>query len=451
MGLGRTGSAAASSDLPGAGLFDGFAEYRTPSPDDYRRLFDSGLIVVDTNVLLTLYRSNQRTRDDLLAVLARLRDRLWVPHQVLVEFWHNREQRSVLGHHSARAREAQDTLSKAGQTAHRALDTWLKQVHVSEDAEVKSTLTEYRAQLDDILDSLQSLISEQARKDALAGATDTNTDPVLARLEPILDGRVGRPLPPDEHEKALSEAKRRGEAEEPPGYEDFKNKPDEQAAGDYLVWEQTLREAERLDCEVLFVTGDSKKDWWKQRDDDIPARPRPELVREMLRRTGHRLFMLQPSGLLEQAGQVLDLQVESASVQDLEQLQTSASDDEAGGWSAEALEALIDLLLGQAHVQAHAILEAALHDGFVSRATVYEIGDYKETRMLRGFTRPVKTAARRLQEQGIATGDVEGFFVAVYDPEFDAVTASGFRIPPETVPLLRPLAERLLGSEADHE
>ncbi|MFD4759474.1 PIN-like domain-containing protein [Streptomyces sp. NPDC058439] len=53
------------------------------------------MVVLDTNVLLNLYRSNARTRQDTLAVLTRLRDRLWVPHQVLTEFWRNREQKLV--------------------------------------------------------------------------------------------------------------------------------------------------------------------------------------------------------------------------------------------------------------------------------------------------------------------------------------------------------------------
>ncbi|WP_433890575.1 PIN-like domain-containing protein [Streptomyces sp. CA-111067] len=443
-GTGPGGEAALEASR---GIFDGFVEYRTPSAEDYRRLFDEGLVVVDTNVLLTLYRSNHRTRDDLLTVLERLGERLWVPHQVLVEFWRNRENPSVLGHHRARAREVHAALSKAGRSANDALDRWLKQVHVGDEAEISATIAEHRGRLDGVLQSIQSLIAGQADGDALAGASDTNADPVLARLERIFAGRVGPPLTQEQHEAAVREAKRRGEAEEPPGYEDFKNKPEDLATGDYLVWEQILVEGALRSCEVLLVTGDSKEDWWRLRDGDVPARPRAELVREMLERTGHRLFMVQPSGLLERAQSVLDLKVESASVRDLEQLQTTTSD--AGTeWTSEALEALVDLLLGQAQVQAHALLEAAQNDGFVSRATVYQIGGYDETRMLRGFTRPVKTAARRLEEQGMTVGDTDRLFLAVYDPEFDAVSASGFRIAPEAVPLLRPIAAKILDDES---
>jgi hypothetical protein len=75
----------------GGGLFDGFEAYQTPTEADYRRLLTDGIVVPDANVLLNLYRYNEQTRNDLFLVLRALGDRLWVPHQVVVEFWRNRE------------------------------------------------------------------------------------------------------------------------------------------------------------------------------------------------------------------------------------------------------------------------------------------------------------------------------------------------------------------------
>ena len=75
-----------------AGIFDnGFEAYRTVTDDDYRSLFASGLIVLDTNVLLDLYRYHPETRQELLDVLDQLRERLWIPNQVMAEFWAGRE------------------------------------------------------------------------------------------------------------------------------------------------------------------------------------------------------------------------------------------------------------------------------------------------------------------------------------------------------------------------
>ena len=44
------------------------------------------MFVVDTNVLLNLYRYSRSTRDELLQVLRALEDKLFLPHQVGREF-----------------------------------------------------------------------------------------------------------------------------------------------------------------------------------------------------------------------------------------------------------------------------------------------------------------------------------------------------------------------------
>lgn len=72
------------------GLYDDFRGYRVPSEAELDGALQSATVVVDANVLLNLYRYNGATRDDLLGVLRRLDDRLWVPHQVAREFWRNR-------------------------------------------------------------------------------------------------------------------------------------------------------------------------------------------------------------------------------------------------------------------------------------------------------------------------------------------------------------------------
>src|SRR5262249_9034491 len=80
-----------SPELNQSGIFDhGFESYRTVPDADYRSLLNSGLIVLDTNVLLNLYRYHEQTRRELLDVLAQLGDHLWIPHHVRAEFWQRR-------------------------------------------------------------------------------------------------------------------------------------------------------------------------------------------------------------------------------------------------------------------------------------------------------------------------------------------------------------------------
>ncbi|MFJ9700580.1 PIN-like domain-containing protein [Streptomyces fradiae] len=426
------------------GIFDCDEAHRTPVAEDYGRLFQSGLIVLDTNVLLNLYRSNARTRQDTLAVLNKLRDRLWVPHQVLVEFWRNREDRSVRHHHRTKAKETSTALDKVGRSAKDAVERWMSDVRLKSDEVVAERIDTELTALTQAIGGLQKMIEEQAERDALVGTSHTHTDPVLIELEPLLEGRIGEALPPEEYDKAIQEAQRRAEEEIPPGYEDFKKKPAERAAGDYLLWLQAMGEARRRDCDLLLVTGDVKKDWWQPRDQDIPGRPRPELVTELRERTGRRLFMLTPAELLTWAEDLLEgLDVDEDSVGDLQRLgDVDREDDEPGpGWTRPSLAAFVEALRLRYPAHAKVVLAAAANEGFVDRDTVYELAGYPSDRQLKGFTRPISTVARDLQDEGVLNGQEPFLLHTIYGSATEPSWATGFRIPEETVSLLQDLFE----------
>ncbi|MFG2270676.1 PIN-like domain-containing protein [Streptomyces chartreusis] len=423
----------------GRGIYDSHGAHRSPVAADYERLFQSGMVVLDTNVLLNLYRSNERTRRDTLAVLNKLRDRLWVPHQVLTEFWRNRESKSVRHHHSTKAKETSTALDRARRSAQDAVDRWVKDVRLKDGEEVTQRIDEGLKALGEALDGLRETVEAQAQRDALMGTAETHTDPVLTELEPLLDRRIGEPLSAADHDKAVQEAQERAAEETPPGYEDFKNKPPEQAAGDYLLWVQLLREAKDRACDVLLVTGDVKKDWWHTRDGDIPARPRSELVVELREHAGVRLYMLTPAELLTRAEELLEgLQVDEDSVNDLEQLRGADREEDAieAGWTEESLRAFVGELGKRYQAQAKVIVAAAANGGFVDRATVYELAGYPGDRQLKGFTRPVSTVSRELEDQGVLSGEEPFLLHTIYGSMDEPSWATGFRIPAEAVPLL---------------
>nr|BEK67244.1 hypothetical protein KPHV_44710 [Kitasatospora purpeofusca] len=420
------------------GIFDCDEAHQSPLQADYERIFQTGMVVLDTNVLLNLYRSNEQTRLDTLAVLKQLRDRLWIPYQVLVEFWRNREQGSIRHHHRGKAKEAQAALEKVPRSARDALERWVAAVHLKNNTEVAEQIDRVLDGLVKAVDEAKTLIEMQAATDSLQGTASTDTDPVLAELGPLLEGRIGEPLSPEAHAKAVQEAQRRADAEIPPGYEDFKTKPSEQAAGDYVLWVQLLDEAVRRGCDVLLVTGDVKKDWWSPQNGDIPARPRMELVAEVRQHAGVALFMLSPGDLLTWADQILDLQVNQASVNDLNQLRAAENEGKptTAGWTDESIKVFLTQLAARYQVQAKVIVAAAANNGFVDRATVYDLAGYPADRQLKGFTRPVSTIAKELEEGGVLTGEEPFLLQTVYGSESEPSLASGFRLPDEVVPLI---------------
>ena len=50
------------------------------------KVWQNGIIVFDTNVLLNLYRYNEETRNELLKLMKSYQNRLWMPYQVALEF-----------------------------------------------------------------------------------------------------------------------------------------------------------------------------------------------------------------------------------------------------------------------------------------------------------------------------------------------------------------------------
>lgn len=410
-----------------AGLYDEFEGYRTPTTDDYRRALGAGMVVPDANVLLNLYRYTDQARDDLLSVLERLGNQLWVPHQVLVEFWRNRD---------AALRDPRDTgriaaeMSSARDQALSIFRAWANRVSLPPDQ-----ATELIDALNHGFDAVIAGVERFSDTSAIESARDTDKDAVLGRLESILAGRAGRCLTDEALRQAIEEGLRRVDMREPPGYMD-KNKEDRAAAGDYLVWEQVLIEAEQRQCNVVFVTADVKEDWWRREAGELRG-PRLELVNEMRIRTGSRLFMLRPTRLLELARELLEVTVHDESVQDADRVDRLLSEDETGGWDGAAIEALLGQLHDEGAVQEDVIAYAALQGGFIERATVYEIANYDKDRSLRGFTRPINRIRDGLRAEGRVQEPAVDVLSTVYHPWAENPSeAVGFQVNRHVLPLV---------------
>lgn len=410
------------------GLYDDdFVGFRIATSDELDTALREAVVAVDANVLFSLYRFRAQTSRDLIKVLQRLGDRLVVPHQALREFWRHRQRAAASP--VAATRTASQALAKSAQAMTQALEGWAKQVGL--DAE---ELADLQDRVEGFGSSLQAELSA-VQEDV--GARAGEGDPILEQLEQLLQGCVTSAMQADEWERCVAEGRRRIEAEEPPGYMDAaKEEGDfpEGGAGDYLVWYQATRYAQERDSDLLLVTFDEKEDWWWRQQAAFIG-PRPELALEYHRLTGRRLFLLRPPDLLARAG-ALHVQVDEESLADAgRQAEEEAAPPEQ--WTAAALEALLDRLDVEAPVQAAALRRAAASSaGHVSRDQVYELGDFPDDRMLKGFTRPLLRLTRTLQAEGIVADSVLPILVARYP---DGVKASYFSVPPEVPALLKEL------------
>ncbi|WP_327073829.1 PIN domain-containing protein [Kitasatospora purpeofusca] len=412
------------------GLFTDFDAYRTPVNADYASVLTKGLVAFDANVLLNLYRYTQNARSDLLRALEALDSSLFVPHQVLVEFWRNRE--TTLRESGSTGAKAVEEMNGHLTAATQTLRTWANRVALEETKfeglkdQLAGTFEQVRQKIDGI--------GEGEWKDI---THDTSTDPVVVKLEAIFSGRVGPALDAEDYEAALKEGMRRVENKVPPGYMDRK-KEGSGPAGDYLVWEQILKEAGPRACDVLFVTADAKEDWWRK-EHGYNRGPRPELTDELSGRGGGRLLLLTPKRFLEIAAPIFEFSVSEGSVQDIERVERIEDEETNGGWTTAALRELFDRLTYEGWLDRVSVIKyAASHDGFVDAETVYELCEYEDDRTLRGFTKPVTRISRDLRKEPVSEDAVKVLTTKYRTGQQRAV---GFLVPAVLLPMIREITD----------
>jgi hypothetical protein len=278
-----------------------FPEYYPLTDDQVRECVTAGLIVLDTNVLLDLYRLPTTQREHVLGLLEQVQDRVWVPHQVALEYQRTRESvlREQAGHYDS-------VVSLFREPDRDRVATRLRAFKIP-DA-VKDAAAEL---IDAYVDAVRNAVSgfvEQAeaitREHVVTREQAHVNDPVRARLDSILAGRVGEA--PSDRDKRIKTALERNSRGVPPGFKDDHKANEEQRAGDYLVWSELLDHAKEQDLTspVLFVTSDGKEDW-RTRD----GGPLPALRREFADHSGALYHQVSLADLLTLANQHLSATV----------------------------------------------------------------------------------------------------------------------------------------------
>lgn len=251
---------------------DVFEAFFPMSDDEFKSSFDEAIIVLDTNVLLDLYRYSRRASTQFLELLATVESKLWMPHHVGWEFLRARpEVRSKLtGEHSVRIKLLASLEKDLGQQGQRN--------HVSgkpEEARFLKALTRYQRHL-------------HKEREELRLASKSSTDPILSHIQSVYADKV-QPRPRDswyeEHEKS---GVARYKEKTPPGFKDA-NK-DTNRYGDYFVWAQCMEYASDKQKPLVLVTGDLKSDWWQHSDGERLG-PDHQLQEEFHKNTGQRLIM----------------------------------------------------------------------------------------------------------------------------------------------------------------
>lgn len=295
-----------------------FFEFYRPSNEQIEALVRNGIVVFDTNVLLEPYEVAKEGRELLLAVFRELGDRVWIPHQVGLEFQRNRL-RSIA---SERSRTSN------------AIGSVKSSINNIVDQISKLKLAERGIDVNPLpIISALNEASEVAQK-ALALAHQAQPkigldDDIRAEIDTIFEDRVGPPMDQAALDAIYTQGAARYSAKIPPGYEDD-SKSDlfwhaglvyQRKYGDLLLWKQMIEHAKlNVIKKLIFVTLEKKEDWWQTRDKEIIG-PQPNLISEMRREAGVEDFWI--FRLPEFIGLANTFRAEKLSPEGIEQIEAS--------------------------------------------------------------------------------------------------------------------------------
>lgn len=246
-----------------------FPDRSRPTDEQFSELWKHGNIVFDTCALTRIYKYHSDTRKLLFSVMEHFSDQLWLPHHVALEFRNVRK--SII-------RSLNNQCDTSIQTIEKFQGEILKKMECGQHSRIQ--LTDLREQLDVFFKDICAKIEK--RKENTAAILDK--DEILDKIIEIFNGKIGRSYSYQEIFEIQEIGEKRYRNKIPPGYEDIDKRGRENIApniyGDLIIWFQIIEHAKASRKPIIFVTEDTKEDWWNLEDKDKKG-PRPELIEEI--------------------------------------------------------------------------------------------------------------------------------------------------------------------------
>lgn len=279
-----------------------FPGHFRPNQQEFDELWNTALIVPDSNILLHILRYGEGTRKQVLDILRAFNARVWIPHQVGFEFL-NRWRDVDAGNRAAYDGLKKELKAKGTDLAAKFRKFGRHQI-IDPEKEIQK--------IDTFIESLCEDLDEAAGKHP----TIHEAQSLVEEIADIINDSIGPPGTDEQAQRWAKEAEKRYAKRTPPGYMDVRKNGDEKY-GDFFLWEQMIAHAKETSLPVIFVSDDRKEDWvHSYKGEDIG--PRPELVNEFFSRTGQRFYSYSFKSFLMHAQNYVQVNVSSESMQEIE-------------------------------------------------------------------------------------------------------------------------------------
>jgi len=261
---------------------------------DFEAMWKEAIFVFDANVLLNVYRFSPSASKDLLKIMNRLKDRIWIPYQFAAEY--HRNSHTIMDDIDKAYSDKKGELEKLHKKTVKAIEDFSSPTSFNVPPAQFKSINGAFAKISDKLSDFENKHKESLSNEDIRG-----------QIAVLFDGRVGKQTPRADREKIYEQGKNRYEDRIPPGYKD-KDRNKKNPFGDLVGWFEMIefanneRENKRP---IIFISDDSSKDDWFHKLNDEAKGPRRELVDEMREKAGVDFYLYETWQLLQQANKYL--------------------------------------------------------------------------------------------------------------------------------------------------
>ena len=183
----------------------------------------------------------------LFKILEKLSDRIWIPHQAAYEYQKNR-----VGKIEEQSGTYKSILIEISKSKNKITGALSSKVHpfVRDTSE---TLDNLQSVFDEIIDQLEE---EKSSCEKLV-----ESDTIRRKIDTLFEGKIGSPYDEERIKEIIIEGEDRYDSEQPPGFEDEKDKIGRRKYGDLILWFQVIDKALEEKLPNILVTDEKKKDF----------------------------------------------------------------------------------------------------------------------------------------------------------------------------------------------
>lgn len=277
-----------------------FPGYYQPNETELRRLWDNSIVVLDSNVLLNLYRYSAETNAEIIQTLEQISDRLWIPYNEAKEY-----------------HEKRITVIEGQEESYKDLQKFLDEMHGDLKDRLMSDNHSFLA--DQLIDKVIKIFSDIRVK--LGDNKEEylslfENDELKETISELLNRKVGARYTDEELEGIYKKGVDRGKKEIPPGINP-NEKLERKKYHDLIVWNQIMDKAKATYKPILMLTDKMSPNWWLTFKNNKIG-PRPELVEEIRNSANVDFHMYRIDPFMKNSQKFLDLDVKPAAIEEVE-------------------------------------------------------------------------------------------------------------------------------------